>query len=377
MIFMENLSNIVSLFSFLSFLFSRGVHVSGKVYRIVPARIPTYEYECLINNHFSCLTFSQFAQNATNYVASSTRLYISGGNHSLDVKLSISNIAEFAMLPANNSSNPIVITCASLATFNFTNIDSINLNGLKFDGCNSSIFKAIHQLMIEYSTFINSKSPLTIIDSNVNMTGTNFLSNSGSSRSDLRLLQTLEKKDSSVGGALILMHSTTTIESCNFHGNTASYGGAIFSEFNSSTTISNSNFTNNRAKCHKSGYCAGGALLVDENGIVSIINYSRFLNNTSNFDGGMAAVMNATLLVSHSYVHMNTANRYGGAISAFRNSNITLESSWLCDNNAEHDGGAVYLQESNTTISNCEISNNNARVDGVLFMKQIIAVSKC
>ena len=123
----------------------------GEVHNIVPSQTPPYE--CLVD---SCLTLSQFAQNSTNYIASNTTtvtLFISEGHHILDVRLSVSDIAnlKFAMQPKDNTNLTFtpVITCAKFANFNFTNISGIHLHGLKFISCNTSTFKFIHQLTIK------------------------------------------------------------------------------------------------------------------------------------------------------------------------------------------------------------------------------------
>ena len=97
----------------------------------------------------------------------------------------------------------------------------------------------------------------------------------------------------SLGGALTITHSTIAIESCDFHENTASFGGAIFSEISSSITINNYDFTDNHAKGISSVYCAGGAVLIIDETCIMIISNTAFFNNTSDLDGGMAAVINA------------------------------------------------------------------------------------
>ena len=65
---------------------------SGKVFTIVPTQISSYA--CSVS---SCLTLSLFAKNLTDYVDSNTTLIITGENHSLDVEISVANVAEFFM----------------------------------------------------------------------------------------------------------------------------------------------------------------------------------------------------------------------------------------------------------------------------------------
>ena len=247
--------------------------------------------------------------------------------------------------------------------------------GVRFERCNSNKFEFIHQLDIEYSIFIDSKSPLTTVNSNMSMIRVYFLSNSGSHKQKFALKQFKEHSDQflrnvSVGGALTIICSTVLITNCDFEANTANFGGAIFSKQNSSIIITNSNFSHNQAKGCSSGYCAGGAFLVQERGIMTITQ-STFLNNTSDFDGGLAVIVNATLWISHCRSYRNTANEYGGAIGAFKHSQISLNNTFLYDNKAELDGGAVYLHQSSIIIFDSDITNNNVRRDGgVIYGKQ-------
>ena len=336
--------------------------VSGKVHNIVPTRITPCSAD-------SCLTLSQFAKNSSHYIDLNTTLIIIGENHNLDVGLSVSNIS-FFMLSANTTShNSIpVITCNKSANFSFTSISSIHLNSLKFKHCNENRFESIDNLTIEYSKFFDSESPLTIIDSNARIIGAYFLSNLGSYKSDSALLQRWFKNPdqslkASLGGALIVTHSRITIEGCDFDGNTASFGGAIFSE-TSSITISSSNFSHNHAKCFISGYCAGGALLIDNHGGVVVINNCTFHNNTADLNGGMVAAFNSTLLISQSMLIKNTASGNGGAVAGSYDSSITLKNTFLYDNQAKLGGGAVYLCKSNAILDNCNILNNEAKGDG-------------
>ena len=359
------MKSLLNLFlCFLPLLIFKSVHASdsGKVYTVVPS-----PHACLAD---SCLTLSQFAKNYTNYIASNTTLIITGDNHNLHAGMSASNIAEFNMLSSNiiyQASKPI-ITCTNSGSFNFSNIGRIRIKGLKIESCNGNKFEFIHQLVIEYSTFIGSKSPLTITNSNVSMIGAYFLFNSGSYKRDFALERFVEHSgqsfnNASIGGALILICTTIAIENCNFEGNTANFGGAIFSELANSITISNSHFNHNQANGCISGYCAGGAILINKRGKMTI-NNTTFYNNTSDFDGGVAVIINATLQVSHNHISHNAANRYGGVLAAFKNSNFILDSTLLYNNKAEDYGGTVYLHRSNTTVSTCGILCSNAKNDG-------------
>ena len=223
--------------------------MSTRVYNIVPTQ--NSSYECPVS---SCLTLSQFAQNIMDNIALNTTLIISGGIHILNVGVSVSHNTKFVMMSTNNSnhtSSP-VIKCAERANFEFTNISVVHLNGLSLKECNNSRFQFIHKLVIENSAFIESKSPITLADSTANFIGTNFYFNLGSYTSSSELLDRLSENPdlaliASLGGALMVTRSIIAVKNCNFVRNTANFGGAIYSEINSSIIITDSNFLDNHA----------------------------------------------------------------------------------------------------------------------------------
>ena len=203
--------------------------VACEVYYIVTSRnSPCFED--------SCLTLSQFAANSTSYIDTNTTLVITGGSHNLDVGISVLNVDEFSMLSMNNTGSDSVITCNEHANFTFYNVHHIYISGLTFIGCDDTRVESVDKLTIEGSRFLgqdNSGTPLVIVECDtVNMTETIFLSNEmGRYQHEVRYLQaTLDYPESfsaRVGGALIVTHSTLTIDSCQFEGNGANIGGCL------------------------------------------------------------------------------------------------------------------------------------------------------
>lgn len=145
----------------------------GKVYIIVPTQIPPHE--CLGD---SCLTLSLFARNSTNYTASNTTLLVSEGHHILDVKLAVSDVAKFVMQSKNDTKHALtpIILCTEHANFNFNSISAVHLHGLKFSNCSMNTFNFMRQLIIRYSKFTDSKSPLKVINSSAIITMQNLFS---------------------------------------------------------------------------------------------------------------------------------------------------------------------------------------------------------
>ena len=342
--------------------------VSCKVLYIVPSL--SQSDPCFANN--SCWSLSQFAANSSSYIDSNTTLLITGGSHVLDKVISVSNVAAFSMLSVNDIES-VNITCSKLANFTFSRVGHVFVSGLTFIGCSGNKVKSVSLVTIVHSRFLGKKNARNLIESSVNMTETSFVT--GRYQSDVRsvryseiTMNYLEPFSATVGGALIVAHSTLAINNCQFEGNRANIGGAIFSEDGSNITISNSVFISNQATvtgwhkklCFAYGY--GGALFTDGTG-ATIINNSTFRNNTSNqYGGSVAVIFKATVLNN---VYNNTTNRrHGGTL---HNSALVFKAATFVDNRANHDGGAVYLYGSSATVSDCDFRQNMAdRMGGAI-----------
>ena len=346
-----------------------------EVYYIVPSQSSFCSFE------ESCLTLSQFADKSYSDVDSNITLLLVEGSHDLDKEISLSNVTIFSMVSTNDSSFISDITCSSHpARFIFSYVSQVYIHGLEFIGCDGNRFKSVGLLTITYSRYLGQSSRtslLTIVDSYVKMEATSFLSNTmGSHRSNLTFLSylqmTFEYSESvvaRVGGALVVTHSTLALDNCLFEGNRAKIGGAIFSEFESNITISNSVFISNHAVDHNNKPCFGGALFFDGTGSASmVINNSTFHNNTSTQYGGMAVVFNATYLtISRGYAFKNTAAKYGGVVAVFQSDTLMFEVTKFSNNKANCDGGAVYLHKSSVTVRDCDFSYNEAnRMGGAI-----------
>ena len=356
--------NFPSLFIFLLHVLHASCH--AKVYNIVPTQISPHL--CPVDN---CQTLTQFTGNIRRYnytPASKITLFISGEYHNLSVDFSISNVAEFIMLSTNytRSYNLNTITCTTeSANFNFINIQKVHFKGIKFSNCSNNRFESIQQLAIENSTFVDSTSPLTMLNSNANVTETHLFSNSGSfKRNYYRLLQELLKYldqplEASVGGAMILSHSFVTIERCNLSGNAASFGGAIFSE-NTTLSVLRTNISNNVAREN------GGAVAVSYNSSV-VLSFTSLCNNQAN-NGGAIYLYGSKAVVDNCHnILYNEARNDGGVVYAERCSSVKVNSSVLSNNQAQRNGGALCGQNgSSIHFYNCNAANNTAKRGGVL-----------
>ncbi|MBS7257693.1 MAG: right-handed parallel beta-helix repeat-containing protein, partial [Methanobrevibacter sp.] len=210
-------------------------------------------------------------------------------------------------------------------------------------------------------------------------------------------------------------------DKCIFDNNHAyDYGGAIYINNKGKSTIKNSKFTNNKADDYNGGaiyskknievynslfknnqannswspstsqvgaiYCGtitcnnctfennkakkyAGAIYINDKEVSTIKN-SKFINNTSSFNGG-AINANGKLIVESSIFKNNKADHFGGALEPYENGgaifclNIDCNNSTFENNYAESYGGAIFIKnEGKSTIKNSKFINNTAKLNG-------------
>ena len=322
--------------------------------------IPTDGKPCSVE---VCLTLSQFAENSAHNIGSNITLFIIGGNHELDKEISLSNKEQISILSVNGSTEGSVVTCCTNnARFSLVDSSHVHIQGIEFVDCDSSIIR-VEQAFIINSKFLNSfQSPLTILDSCVNIESTSFSSNTnGKYRNEqsFRYLPVIpgtinySPKSFRVGGAIIMTNSTLVCDFCRFNDNTANVGGAIFSERGSNVTLRSSSFTSNHARDCDYSFCLGGVMYADVISDIKIQNCS-FQNNTSDQYGGVIVISESTHVSYNAY---NLSSRVDVSLSIH-----------TCNffNNRAQIGGAIYLYNSSAiiNISDSTFQHNEARLIG-------------
>ncbi|MGN0175534.1 MAG: right-handed parallel beta-helix repeat-containing protein [Methanobrevibacter sp.] len=190
--------------------------------------------------------------------------------------------------------------------------------------CDKCIFDNNHAYDYGGAIYINNKGKSTIKNSK-------FTNN---------------KADDYNGGAI---YSKKNIEVYNslFKNNQAnnswspstSQGGAIYC---GTITCNNCTFENNKAKKY------AGAIYINDKEVSTIKN-SKFINNTSPFNGG-AINANGKLIVESSIFKNNKADHFGGALEPYENGgaifclNIDCNNSTFENNYAESYGGAIFIK---------------------------------
>ena len=294
-----------------------------------------------------------------------------------------------------------VVICNEDAGFTFYNSSSVLIRGLIFMGCSISMFDSVSQLTIQHSIFNGQNKENTsmlITNSTANITDTLFMSNTAGLRVENVSPQPPSSLStiSTVGGALIINSSNLTLESCVFNGNKANVGGAIFSESNSSVTLRNSTFISNHAKDCDSGLCYGGALFVDKSGSV-VIDGCTFTHNSADV-GGVLSLVKSSASITNTEFSNNKANESGGVIHAEDNTSVRVQngtfisnsardggvmrivsnefmtvntvsevviySSWFSDNFASNDGAVIISDGNNLAFTECTFDKNRADDDG-------------
>jgi len=167
--------------------------------------------------------------------------------------------------------------------------------------------------------------------------------------------------DYSGGGAIgCKSGSNAVFSNCSFTNNQAGrYGGAVYASF-SNLTLSNCTFTGNATtNADPSGY--GGAVCFSES--TSTISQGALSGNTSTYGGGAIGIINnSNITITDSDIRNNNAdgdNSHAGGIFGVH-SIVSIEECVVEDNTADYNGG-IYMNESSLTMQNTTIQNNQAQ----------------
>jgi hypothetical protein len=270
---------------------------------------------------------------------------------------------------------------------------TININRCTFDsnptgaingGWNSGAFY-LSSLTIGNSTFTNNSNPnnyggalygsasvLTITNSlfsgNVATYygGAVYISGGTISIANSSFVNNSSTANGYYGGAIYINSGTSaSIQSCNFSGNGAGYGGAV-SDYNAPLTILNSAFTNNSAANQ------GGALYLQSNGVNANITASTFSGNTAGDAGGAIyryyGTVGQVTKLTNTTISSNTANNWGGGMALYNYSggldlnNVTIANNTAQNGNNSAGGGGIAFVNLNPndffTFENSIIAGN-------------------
>ena len=114
-----------------------------------------------ICNAKPCLTLSQFDGQLRRLISNATVILLQGV-HSLDFNFSLANLSEFSISP--NSSSQSTIICQQKASFEFKNISSLRIKGLKFVGCGRTKIHMVRQVLLKESKFVGNQTRETALE---------------------------------------------------------------------------------------------------------------------------------------------------------------------------------------------------------------------
>jgi predicted outer membrane repeat protein len=163
--------------------------------------------------------------------------------------------------------------------------------------------------------------------------------------------------ESQEGGAIITAYGTTvTVTSCRFIDNSTTGGGGAIRFHESNATVENSTFINNSAAEY------GGAIYsIQETENFLRISGCDFNGNNAQ-SGGAVFNREPKLSVLNSKFINNAASDMGGAI--YSQGPLTTLTNCLIANNRAHEGGAIFSECVDEQLRNCTIVNNFADTRG-------------
>ena len=117
--------------------------------------VPTKTHSCPT---MPCRTLEEFADNLSSYNHANITLFFVGGNHRLGKTISISNITSLSMISTINDNERPKIFCSEFAKFIFSDIQSVYICGLMFNGCISNEIVLVSNLTIKHCTLLGREN---------------------------------------------------------------------------------------------------------------------------------------------------------------------------------------------------------------------------
>ena len=338
----------------------------------------------------NCITLQHLPNVYTN---GSTTLIFLPGNHSLDIELHAVNSVSFSMYSEDISAASII--CSNNGFLTFSNVQFIHINNLHFFGCGQGTAYTVDYFSMQECIFRGYHYRGTAFYfrdiQHVNITRSAFLFNTGTFLHPVdELYLPAKHADFEVGGAMAVFRSTVYISDCQFYGNAAEMGAAIFFE-QSRAVIGGSTFENNAANYYYYNITvlSGGIITAYVHSDVTIRN-STFFNNSGeiNFHGGLVSVL-SSVIINNTYFNSSTgsvlfaldsnltdylgvyergSSHNGGVLDAER-SNVTLFEGQFLFNDAAFEGGVIYAVDCNVIIERSVLKNNSVRLMGVVTGK--------
>lgn len=368
-----------------------------------------YDHSRPCEDGHQCFTLSEFADKyPARHLDSSVNLVLFPGVHYLTSELRIlSNIRKFEISSYSNASTMII--CDGSSRFTWTGIHHVLISGITFRGCGLNQVDSVEHFEMVNSTlkFIESTDGhkiLFVIHSNVTITNSIF-SVDGNTQAPNALFEAWHSStQASVGGAIAVTNkSNVVIRESRFEGNgahfesTVSSGAIIHADINSTVTMNNTTFSNNRAansningmvflhnstlithKCvYRNNFAReGGAIYAYKSTLV--ITESTFSGNAALKKGG-TLMLKRSIANIHDSVFMHNTAFNGGGIYSGQYSTVKIHRGNFTFNEAINDAGAILGDQSILTLAQVTFSDNRAKWAGAvaLYEKTNVLLKEC
>ena len=282
-----------------------------------------------------CLTLGQYTEKTSKYFTTGSVFVFLAGNHTGIGTIYFTKVSGVTL--KTNPPAAAYILCWNGFSIVCDNVTHLRVEGLSF------IYSSMSEgpPKISVLEILNS---LDVLISNSTFQGTGDLA------------QPLTR-------AVNCTHSTITITSCFFEGNTADHGGAIYVSLGSNATLADNAFIRNSANI------SGGAIFVYQNASLSMMK-NQFQRNSAIHNGGAIDCKDCLVnLTANNTFENNTAGITGGFGGGLHISkgNLTLSGIVLISCNRAGHGGGMSLTRSNTTHHGHSVvtfTGNEARVSG-------------
>ena len=272
----------------------------------------------------------------------------------------------------------------------YTVSSDININGVDFTSKNTAVngyggfVRSGGSVTVENATISNQQGTFggaiygEIVNVENSTFSANLSTNSGGAIYAADVLDvsgstfTNNGSDSSLktnyGGAIYSL-GPVTIDNCTFTGNSTSAqsqnqgGGALFISSDNASTITSSDFTNNKHNDNGQTSNYGGAIFA-RGGRLTLTNDTfrgnRADGTNGNRGGAVFAETVSPLRVTNSIFDENKANGNGGAVCIGSNSTSTFTYVTFSDNGSTSGSGGAIQAQGNITISSCDLHDNYA-----------------
>ncbi len=295
----------------------------------------------------------------------------------------LQTIGETLIVDCQFISNSSALSAGAVACAEFSLFVSCTFDANVAQGAGALLYSGGDELMLLDCSFTNNEATNgeagAVHSKDVSMWHCEFVGNQSTTDGGALWLQAtanieactfIDNQAELAGGAIRWLGNPLTLDVCQFVGNMAPEGGALYLQGNRDAVIvDNCDFEANVAEYGGAIYCTSVDLLDLR---------ADFDHNVATQFGGAVYAVDSEIIMDRCDADGNTALA-GGAVFADDNTILTIEDSEFADNLAIEDGGAVWSHGDLLTIIDATFDGNSATYGGALFSsyKPFTIAEKC